>query len=150
MKSLQYTALRWRHNEWDGVSNHQPYDCLLNCLSGRRSKKTSKPASLAFVRGIHRRPVNYPHKWPVTRKLFPFDDVIMVSELTRKLENMAFVTSILEGRFWLLRWSTGLDKSSRSHQHMWPPPVINQSIVRYNDLKKSKLSCNEICFHVTK
>ena len=70
-------ALRWRHNEWDGVSNHQPYDCLLNCLSGRRSKKTSKPASLAFVLGIHRRPVNSPHKWPVTRKLFPFDDVIM-------------------------------------------------------------------------
>ena len=35
-------------------------------------------ASLAFVRGIHRRPVNSPHKWPVTRKMFPFDDVIMI------------------------------------------------------------------------
>ena len=35
-------TLRWRHNEWDGVSNHQPYDCLFKCLSGRRSKKTSK------------------------------------------------------------------------------------------------------------
>ena len=34
-------------------------------------------ASLAFVRGIHRGPVNSPHKWPVTRKRFPFDDVIM-------------------------------------------------------------------------
>ena len=34
-------------------------------------------ASLAFVRGIHRRPVNSPHKWPVTPKVFPFDDVIM-------------------------------------------------------------------------
>ena len=34
-------------------------------------------ASLAFVRGIHRWPVNSPHKWPVTRKMFPFDDVIM-------------------------------------------------------------------------
>ena len=33
--------------------------------------------SLAFVRGIHRRPVNSPHKGPVTRKMFPFDDVIM-------------------------------------------------------------------------
>ena len=32
---------------------------------------------LAFVRGIHRWPVNYPHKWPVTRKKFPFDDAIM-------------------------------------------------------------------------
>ena len=35
-------------------------------------------ASLAFVRGIHRWPVNSPHKWPVTRKLFPLDDVIML------------------------------------------------------------------------
>ena len=34
-------------------------------------------ASLAFVWGIHRGPVNSPHKWPVTRKMFPFDDVIM-------------------------------------------------------------------------
>ena len=34
-------------------------------------------ASLAFVRGIHRGPVNSPRKWPVTRKMFPFDDVIM-------------------------------------------------------------------------
>ena len=35
-------ALRWRHNEWDGVSNHQPHDCLLSRLFGRRSTKTSK------------------------------------------------------------------------------------------------------------
>ena len=35
-------ALRWRHNESDGISNHQPYHCLLNRLFGRRSKKTSK------------------------------------------------------------------------------------------------------------
>ena len=34
-------------------------------------------ASLAFVWGIHRGPVNSPDKWPVTRKMFPFDDVIM-------------------------------------------------------------------------
>ena len=29
------------------------------------------------VRGIHRSPVNSPHKGPVTRKMFPFDDVIV-------------------------------------------------------------------------
>ena len=40
-------------------------------------RKRQSSASLAFVRGIHRRPVNSPHKWPVTRKMFPFDDVIM-------------------------------------------------------------------------
>ena len=40
-------------------------------------RKYQSSASPAFVRGIHRRPVNFPHKWPVTRKMFPFDDVIM-------------------------------------------------------------------------
>ena len=35
-------VLQWRHNERDGVSNHQPHDCLLNGLFRRRSKKTSK------------------------------------------------------------------------------------------------------------
>ena len=35
-------ALRWRHNERDSVSNHQPYECLLNRLFTRRSKKISK------------------------------------------------------------------------------------------------------------
>ena len=34
-------------------------------------------APLAFVWGIHQGPVNSPHKWPVTREMFPFDDVIM-------------------------------------------------------------------------
>ena len=36
------TALQWRHNGRDSVSNHQPHDCLLNRLFRRRSKKTSK------------------------------------------------------------------------------------------------------------
>ena len=43
--------------------------------AGQRKHQIS--ASLAFVRGIHRWPVNSPHKWPVTRKMFPFDDVTM-------------------------------------------------------------------------
>ena len=69
-----WKTIRWRHNGHDSFSNHQPHDCLLNRLFGRRWKKTSK---LAFVWGIHRGPVNSPQKWPVTRKMFPFDDVIM-------------------------------------------------------------------------
>ena len=40
--------------------------------------KHQSSASLAFVQGIHRRPVNSQQKWPVTREMFPFDDVIMV------------------------------------------------------------------------
>ena len=45
--------------------------------SGVDQSKHQSSASLAFVWGIHRGPVNSPHKWPVTRKMFPFDDVIM-------------------------------------------------------------------------
>ena len=37
-----YYSLQWRHNGCDGVSNHQPHDCLLNRLFRRSSKKTSK------------------------------------------------------------------------------------------------------------
>ena len=42
------------------------------CLWGTKSS-----VSLAYVRAIHRWPVNSPHKGPVTRKMFSFDGVIM-------------------------------------------------------------------------
>ena len=71
-------SLHWRHNEHGGVSNHQPQDCLLNRLTDSRSKQTSKLRVTGLRAGIHRRPVNSPHKWPVTRKIFAFDDVIMI------------------------------------------------------------------------
>ena len=45
--------------------------------SGADQRKHQSSASLAFVRRIHRWPVNSPHKEPVARKMFPFDDVIM-------------------------------------------------------------------------
>ena len=46
--------------------------------SGVNQRKHQSSASLAFVREIHRGPVNFPHKWPITRKMFPFHDVIMI------------------------------------------------------------------------
>ena len=45
--------------------------------SGADQRKYQRSASLAFVRGIHRSPVNYLHKGPKTRKMFPFNDVIV-------------------------------------------------------------------------
>ena len=66
-------TLQWRHNGRDSVSNHQHHDCLLNRWFRRRSKRTSK----LRVTGLCAGPVNSPHKWPVTRTMFPFDDVIM-------------------------------------------------------------------------
>ena len=47
--------------------------------------KHQSSASLAFVWGIHRGPVNSPHKSPVTRKMFSFDDVIMNGVLVKLL-----------------------------------------------------------------
>ena len=62
-------------------------------------RKHQSSASLVFVREIHRGPVNSPHKLPVTRKMFPFDDVLMIdlteraSHLTRENMNMLFSCS---------------------------------------------------------
>ena len=50
-------------------------------IQGADQRMHQRSASLAFVKGIHRWPVNSPHKRPVTRKMFPFDDVIMWSHL---------------------------------------------------------------------
>ena len=44
-------------------------------------RKHQSPASLPFVWGIHRGPVNSTHNWPVTRKMFPFDDVIILPDI---------------------------------------------------------------------
>ena len=51
------------------------YSTIYSDAAQRRHQSS---ASLGFVRGIHRGPVNSPHKWPVTRKMFPFDDFIMI------------------------------------------------------------------------
>ena len=42
LKRIRILSLQWRHNGCDGVSNHQPHNCLLNRLFRHRSKKTSK------------------------------------------------------------------------------------------------------------
>ena len=44
---------------------------------GADQRNYQSSVSLAFVRGIYRWPVNSPRKGPVTRKMFPFDDIIM-------------------------------------------------------------------------
>ena len=91
-------AIQWRHNERDGVSNHQPHDGLVNRLFRRRSNKASKLRATAFVRWIHWWPVNLPHKWPVTRKMFPFDDVIMwLSELGYSIDNDNIYYHVISG-----------------------------------------------------
>ena len=74
--------LRWRHytDVIMGIIASQITSftiVYLTVYSDADQRKYQSSASLAFVWGIHRRPVNSPHKWPVTRKMFTFDDVIM-------------------------------------------------------------------------
>ena len=76
--------------------------------------KHQRSASLAFVHEIHRSPVNSPHKWPVTRKMFPFDDVIMLRTIfsfTGIFEGCSFDT--LQRMRWLL--------TSKNNEHLVSP-----------------------------
>ena len=76
-------------------------------------RKHQSSASLAFVRGIHRGPVNSPHKWPVTRKMFPFDDVIIFVVIIVPADDLSAIrcTSNLHIQWWqnsvpVCRWVT--------------------------------------------
>ena len=60
--------------------------------SGTDQRKHESSASLDFVRGIHRWPVNSPHKGTVTRKMLPFDDIIMNSLFLCTVEHATLAT----------------------------------------------------------
>ena len=70
-------SLQWRHNASQITSLTIVYSTV---YSDADQRKHESSASLPFVWGVHRGPVNSQHKWPVTRKMFPFDDVIMWME----------------------------------------------------------------------
>ena len=61
--------------------------------------KHQSSASLAFVRGIHRWPVNFPHKGPVTWKIVPFDDVIMYKMFSMVCALLCFVVEGIDTEF---------------------------------------------------
>ena len=67
-------ALQWRHNERDVIWNHRLLDCLLYSLFRRISKKTSK---LCYWPQWGESTGDSPRKGPGTRKIFPFNDVVM-------------------------------------------------------------------------
>ena len=78
LTSHEHRPLQRRHNERNGASNHRRLDCVLNRIFKRQSKKTSKLHVMSSMRGIHRWPVDSSQKEPVPRKMFPFDEVIML------------------------------------------------------------------------
>ena len=74
-----WLAVAAHHHYCDVTMGKMAYliTSLTSVYSTVHSGADQSSASLAFVWGIHRRPVNSPHKGPVNRKMFPFDDVIM-------------------------------------------------------------------------
>ena len=67
--------------------------------SGTDQRKKQSSASLAFVRGIHQWPVNSPHKEQVTRKMFPFYDVIMMVIFFSKYPQQTFHYSLMRAKY---------------------------------------------------
>ena len=59
------------------------YSTFCSCAAQRKHQSA---ASLDFIRAIHRSSVNSPHKGPVTQKMFPFDDVIMLLRFQQQSE----------------------------------------------------------------
>ena len=127
-------ALQWRHNGRCDVSNHRRLDCLLNRLFRRKSKKTSKLRVTGFCEGNS--PVNSPHKGPVTRKMFPFDDVIMIlsfalhcvlSNRPKRNEEdcMTFQTKLpLKSGWYNRRVHLGLHPANERRRYKVTPSVI--------------------------
>ena len=82
-------------------------------------RKHQSSTLLAFVRGIHQGPVNSPHKWQVTRKMFPLDEFIMkCKKLHHKIDNprqTRFDETEQKTRIgvYKLRWSTNIFLESK-------------------------------------
>ena len=96
--------------------------------SGADQRKHQSYASLAFVRGIHRWPVNSPHKWPVTRKTLPFDadipmEIYMIHKIyvpTHSATKWHFQYTAFKGTYIYFICNTHAILSSETHfPHVW-------------------------------
>ena len=85
--ALTITTLHWCHNERDGVSNHRCVDGFLNHLFRCRSKKTSKLTVTGLCEGNPLVTSAFPHKGPVTRKMFPFDVIMVAFDMKHDISN---------------------------------------------------------------
>ena len=104
--------------------------------SGEDQINHQSSASLAFVRGIHRWPVNSPHKWPVTRKMFLFDDVIMTLKVLQQSGKcFHLMTSWTR---WLLSWWPG-DSTS----HGISKPGIHTVLPEYSGFSTKELNSSD-------
>ena len=66
---------------------------------GAYQRKHQCSASLALVREIHRWPLNSPHKGPITKEMFPFDDVIMECDVKNDIDFLSTATLSVPNSF---------------------------------------------------
>ena len=84
MKNMSGWVVTMMSNDRHDVSNYRSKECLFNSLFRLTTKKHKKNICYCpFVRGIQWRPVVSPQKGTVTRKMFPFDDVIMIKRICK-------------------------------------------------------------------
>ena len=85
ISGYMFTALQWRHNGRNNVSNHQPHDCLLNRLFRRRSKKTPMFRVTGFCAGNSPVTGEFPAQMVSNVEMFPFDYVIVDDCLCKEI-----------------------------------------------------------------
>ena len=94
-------TLQWHHNECDGVSNHQPHDCLLIHVFRRRSKNMSKLPVTGLCAGNSPVTGEFPAQRPVTQKICPFDDVLNTFKITTAFPRVTWMNLLT---FWKWGW----------------------------------------------
>ena len=121
LRETQNTApCLWRMRTFDSV------------YSGADQRKHQSSASLALVRVIHRWRVNSPQKGPVTRKMFPFDDVIMTGKFIT-------VIRVLTGN--LFNHAPG-NVISKGAMHSYLHPLKHNASNRWLSERLQYLQCN--------
>ena len=121
------SALQWRHNGHDSVSNHQPRDCLLSRLIRRWSKKTSKLRVTDLCAGIS----------PVTGE-FPAQGAISAENVSIWWRHHGVLKWVYGSQIQPARWSTAeTPVTSGSDRRSWNP-YRNMKI--WQDITISRLS----------
>ena len=115
--------------------------------SGADRRKHQSSASLAFVRGIHRSPVNSPHKRPVTRKIFPFDDVIMFINVLHYIDVIMTTMASQITSLAVVYSSVYLDADQRKHQSS-ASLAYAWGIHRERWIPRTKGQLRGKCFHL--
>ena len=142
-------ALRWRHNDRDGVSNHQSRDCLLNRLFNCRLKKTSKPRVTGLCAG------NSPGTGEFPAQMASYAENVSIWWRHNGIM-LIFVTEKIGRYFWRRVYMTRCQDYSRSILH-WrhnerggvsdhqPRDCLLNRLFKRRSKKTSKLRVTGLC-----